>query len=273
MHCCPTHQRGRWGLSGGSHPPGDRFGFSAISLTDHPLCSVRSSWHVSEDHDKRVPPVHLVLRHLQTRAEIVCVTCCGAPQICIDALMHVELIFSNLGCGVANVTIAHSPLIPEAPQSQPPQPAPSHDPSEKQRPLSHRVLVITVTTSLVPWIVVVASPLLVSRLCQVSCMVLQATFLARDTAWDWCMALDSIGEGILPIPLRSTSIIIDSVAVGRQRTISLWFSIVNPNLWGGSIVTTLLQLDRQSKSVTAVLQLQEIGYPEECEQWIKKKIH
>ena len=53
-------------------------------------------------------------------------------------LTRIELIFSNLGCGVANVTIAHSPLIPEAPQSQPPQPAPSHDPSERQRLLSHQ---------------------------------------------------------------------------------------------------------------------------------------
>ena len=42
--------------------------------------------------------------------------------------------FYNLGCGMANVTIAHIPLIPEAP----PQPAPSRHPSEKQRLLSHQ---------------------------------------------------------------------------------------------------------------------------------------
>ena len=135
--------------------------------------------------------------------------------------MHLRWVFFNLGCGFANVTIAHSPLIPEAAPATPRNPPPAMIRQKSSARSVTGVLVITVTTSLVPWIVVVASPLLVSRLCQVTCMVLQATSLARDTAWDWCMALDSIREGIMPIPLRSTSIIIDSVAVGRQRTISL----------------------------------------------------
>ena len=59
-----------------------------------------------------------------------------------DSMFRVQIqvkpFFYNLGCGFANVTIAHSPLIPEAPQSQPPQPAPSHDPSERQRLLTHQ---------------------------------------------------------------------------------------------------------------------------------------
>ena len=85
---------------------------------------------MSEDHDKRVPATWLlmmVLRNLnQGRDSVLRV------QIQFE-LCPVEH-FYNLGCGMANVTIAHIPLIPEAP----PQPAPSRHPSEKQRLLSHQ---------------------------------------------------------------------------------------------------------------------------------------
>ena len=138
---------------------------------------------MSEDHDKRVPPVHLVLHHLQTRAEIVCVTCCGAPQICIDALMHVELIFSNLGCGVANVTIAHSPLIPEAPQSQPRNPPPAMIRQKSSACSVTRVLVIVVATTVVHWVVVVTRDLYL--LCQVTCMVLAITAQSQGCWLFW----------------------------------------------------------------------------------------
>ena len=88
------------------------------------------------------------------------------------------------------------------------------------------------------------------RCCACRCRLWQV-----KPTWYWKHRLYSTWlvawQGIMPIPRLSTSIIIDSAAMRRQLTISLWFSIVNPNLWGG-IVTALLQLDRQSRYVTAV---------------------
>ena len=113
-------------------------------LTDHPRSALRSSRHVSEEHDKRVPSVHWWSCYATlTRAEMV-----GYIQIPV-VFSSIELLFPILAGDIANVTIAQIPLIPDPPPARNPPPAVIR---QKGSACSvTRLLVIIVTTSIVQW--------------------------------------------------------------------------------------------------------------------------
>ena len=100
-------------------------------LTDHPRSALRSSRHVSEEHDKRVPSVHWWWCYATlTRAEMV-----GYIQIPV-VFGSIELLFPQPCWWYCKCDHRSDP--PKSGATPRPQPAPSRNPSERQRLLSHQ---------------------------------------------------------------------------------------------------------------------------------------